>query len=45
MSANCSSVDFALEGGGVAMAAVKMNNGGGGVWWWDVQRWRRQNWL
>jgi hypothetical protein len=30
MSANCSSVDFALEGGGVAMAAVKMNNGGGG---------------
>jgi hypothetical protein len=29
MSANCSSVDFALEGGGVAMAAVKMNNCGG----------------
>jgi hypothetical protein len=29
MSANCSSVDFALGGGGVAMAIVKVNNGGG----------------
>jgi hypothetical protein len=31
MSASCSSVDFALEGGGVAMAVLKMNNGGGGM--------------
>jgi hypothetical protein len=31
MSANCSSVDFALGGGGVAMAIVKVNNGGGGM--------------
>jgi hypothetical protein len=31
MSANCSSVDFALGGRGVAMAAVKVNNGGGGM--------------